>query len=355
MTDILARAKNDGTPLIDGETVTFVWEGETAPFVQIESNNWQAVEMTESESGVWTHTITLPRDAYIEYNFTTEPGNNKAILVDPLNPRKTPSGLGWDNNYLDMPEVKHTTLHQRRRGIKRGTITKHIITSDFLLAGGKREVWLYKPPVEQAVPLLVVYDGKDYYRRANLPEIVNNLIADGKIQPIALAMIEHAGKMRFVEYINGEIVLAIINQLVFPLAKQHLNLLDVREHQGAYGVVGASMGGLMAMHTGLRLPHIFGRVISQSGAFFADRTDGLFEGTGYINLAETLIHHIPKPNLHIWQDVGQFEWLLDDNRRVHALLKEKGYAVTYREYAGGHNYPCWRDMLPDALMTVFGS
>ena len=42
-------------------------------------------------------------------------------------------------------------------------------------------------------------------------------------------------------------------------------------------------------------------------------------------------------------DVGRYEWLLESNRRLHALLVERGYDVTYREYNGGHNYPAWRD------------
>ena len=44
-------------------------------------------------------------------------------------------------------------------------------------------------------------------------------------------------------------------------------------------------------------------------------------------------------------DVGRYEWLLEPNRRLHELLGERGYDVTYHEYNAGHNYPAWRDDL----------
>jgi enterochelin esterase family protein len=42
-------------------------------------------------------------------------------------------------------------------------------------------------------------------------------------------------------------------------------------------------------------------------------------------------------------DVGKLEWLLNGNRHMHALLKEKKYRVKYREFPGGHNYTSWRN------------
>jgi enterochelin esterase family protein len=349
MNAVLQRAKKEGTPLIDGEKVTFVWEGETAPLLKLESQDWQAIQLQEIEKGAWTYSTTLPTNAYMEYNFTTDPDDDKATLLDPLNKRSTMSGLGWDNNYFDMPDATHTSYVHSRRTVAKGKITRHNLDNSWMLAGGKRDVWLYQPPVDEPVPLLVVYDGKDYYRRAHLPRIVDNLIADDKIEPIALAMIHHAKQSRFIEYINGEAVLNYLWQLVLPLAHEHLKLIDISKNAGAYGVLGASMGGLMALHTGLRMPHIFGHVISQSGAFFGESLPDGFEG-----LADSMVKHFPKQNIHIWQDVGLYEWLLPDNRRMNGLLKDKGYDVTYREYAGGHNFTCWRDMLPDALITLYG-
>jgi enterochelin esterase family protein len=55
-------------------------------------------------------------------------------------------------------------------------------------------------------------------------------------------------------------------------------------------------------------------------------------------------------------DLGKYDFpeLIPPNRRLHALLKAKGYAVTYGEYAGGHNYPAWRNEVGRGLETLFG-
>jgi enterochelin esterase family protein len=142
-----------------------------------------------------------------------------------------------------------------------------------------------------------------------------------------------------------------VSRLALPLAQGHLRLIDIEQQPGAYGVLGASMGGLMALHTGLRLPSIFGHVISQSGAFQFMPLDTVEP------LPHTLIKALApqiSDRLRIWQDVGTMEWLLDSNRATHTLLKDQGYDVIYREFHTGHNYPAWRNILPEALTALYG-
>ena len=106
------------------------------------------------------------------------------------------------------------------------------------------------------------------------------------------------------------------------------------------------MGGLMALYTGLRLPKYFGRVLSQSGAFFApDLT----------SIIGDLVCHLPHPpGMKLWMDVGRLEFLLPGNRRMHRLLMQKGYHHAYREYPGGHNYTSWSNDLSRGLEALFG-
>ena len=44
-------------------------------------------------------------------------------------------------------------------------------------------------------------------------------------------------------------------------ASQHLRLINIHDHPGEYGVLGASAGGLMSFYTGLRMSEIFGKVL----------------------------------------------------------------------------------------------
>lgn len=356
-TNLLGHLTTYGNPIIDDDLATFVWLGDTHPHLIGEFNNWgwqpngkrESAAMTEVENGVWVHTTRLPRDAYIEYYWAVDLTNDKKRAPDPHNPHKITNGIGDYNHYFAMPDWKPTPLTRVKKGVPRGKISHFDIKQvapDFYLP--KRDVWLYAPPTDAPVPLVVVWDGRDYLRRAKLTEIVDNLIHEGKIQPIAIAMIDNAREYRMVEYMSCEMAVLMVGQYVIPHAQKELNLLDIDQHPGSYGILGASMGGLMAMYAALRLPQIFGRVISQSGAF-------LFEvRPGQDDLFKFLVKTQPPLKAKIWQDVGRFEWLLETNRQTRALLTERGYDVTYHEYQGGHNYTSWRNVLPQALMTVFG-
>ncbi len=347
MSNLRARVKAEGNPLIDGDTVTFVWDGKKAPYLHLETNNFRPVELENVATKLWVHTIKLPSDAYIEYNFAKKKNKPKSIVVDPYNSKTTDTGVGHDNHYFSMPDRIHTPLIKKRKGIDKGTVTKHALDLGIIGAGISRDVWLYAPVATEPVPLLVVLDGKDYYERGKIVQIVDNLIADGKIEPIALAMIDNAGAYRMAEYNQNESIPMMLDWSLLPLAKKHLNLIDTKDAHGAYGILGASMGGLMALYIGLRMPDIFGKVISQAGAFFT-----------YQDGREALIHLmvdlLPPAPIKIWQDCGIYDWLHPVNVDMLERLQRKDYDVTYVEHSGGHNYTSWRDLLPSALETMFG-
>ncbi len=340
--ELLERARAHGAPLIEGDSALFIWEGETAPQLIADFTNWEnfPVALTETAPGIWTHRIDLPSDAYIEYAY----GSDENRILDPLNRRLTPNGMGKFNHYFYMPKGRPTPLIRRRPSVPEGRITRHQLIAPFVTANGKRTVHLYQPPVSHPVPLVVVWDGKDYLQRARLPRIVDNLIAAGRMSPIALALVDNGGPARGVEYACSEMSLGLLLQYVIPLARQELNLLDPEEHPGSYGVMGASMGGLMALFTGISLPSIFGKVLSQSGAFH-------LRGMGSTLIKLIRLEEI-KP-LQIWMDVGRYEFLLEGNRKMKADLETKGYPFTYQEYNGGHNYPAWRNDLAAGLETLF--
>lgn len=344
METVLERALSEGTPVIDGEAATFVWQGRQAPQLIGDFTDWEwgsPLTLARIAPGLWAHTLRLPRDAYIEYAYVR--GGQR--LPDPLNPHTLPNGVGATNHFFYMPEAAPTTLAQRKRDVPHGLVTRHTVETEGLAVGGKRTVYLYHPPTTGPCPLIVVFDGQDYLRRARLTDIVDNLIAQGRIRPVALAMVNHGGRARLVEYACNESTIGFILYRVLPLARAQLNLVDVQAFPGAYGLLGASLGGLMALYTALRAPEVFGRVLSQSGAF-------AFAGHDFI-LFDLIRGSSVKP-LKVWMDIGRFEDLLSANRQMQALLAAKGYAVSYREYNGGHNYTAWRDDVWRGLETLFG-
>ena len=197
-----------------------------------------------------------------------------------------------------MPQAAPTDLTRRLPGVKHGSVRSYAIKTWNLVVGKARQVHLYQPAASEPCPLLVVWDGKEYLRRAKLPLIVDNLIHQGRIRPVALAMIENSQAGRAVEYSCSESTLVFLSDLVLPIARQELNLIDNTSQPGAYAVMGASMGGLIALYTGLRLPDIFGHVISQSGAFVLDRHE---------MVVFDLVSQTPPGDLNIWMDIGIYD------------------------------------------------
>jgi enterochelin esterase family protein len=338
------RARTEGSPVIEGGKATFVWRGRRPVSVAGDFQDWsgEPIPLKEVAPRLWTHTLTLPRDTYVEYAFQDAKGQR---VRDPFNPRLTPNGFGDFNHFFHMPGSGPTPLSRRQRDVPRGTVSRHLVETHGLCVGRKRPVFLYAPPTSKPCPLVVVFDGPDYLRRARLPTLVDNLIAQGRIRPVALAMVANGGPARTVEYTCSEATLAFLLRVVLPLARQELNLLDEEREPGVHGVLGASLGGLSSLYTGLRAPEVFGHVLSQSGAFSVwDRDFVVFD----------LARQAPARPLHVWMDCGHFEALIEGNQRMLPVLQASGHRAEYREYHGGHNYSAWRDDVWRGLEWLFG-
>jgi enterochelin esterase family protein len=352
MASLLERAQKKGNPVIEGDEAVFVWQGKQPRRLIGDFNQWDhdtPLPMTEAEPGVWTARLPLPQDAYMEYAFFSKPTDEYRVR-DPLNRRRKPNGVGDYNSWFGMPQwTPAPERRASRKGVRRGLVTKEMLVSPYeLVAGGQRAVHLYQPTTGRPVPLLVVWDGPDYLKRGHLVNIVDSLIAQGRIVPIAMIMPENGGRWRArgLEYHTSEVTAAFAERELLPFARQRLNLVDERTQPGVHGVLGASMGGLMALTTGWMLPHIFGCAISQSGMFMPWTSHGrpmLFD----------LIAGSPAAPLRVWQDCGVYDSLRDGNHQLRDLLTQHGYDLTYREYNAGHNYTAWGNSLVAALEAMF--
>lgn len=346
--------KNDTNSLhIDGTRITFVRESRERPSLVGDFNGWGILEaplsMQQIADGRWRAELDMPIDAYFEYAFLV----NGMRLPDPTNPLIVHDGFGNTNSALWMPDAHDTELARPTDlDVPHGTVSTHTITSSRLLIDGERRFHLYQPPIAEPVPLVVVFDGGDYLQKAGLAHIVDNLIAQQRIQPIALALIDSSDKGRTVEYACSDTTVAFVVHQLLPFAREHLILSDPGTQPGAYGLLGASMGGLMSTYTAMRAPEIFGKVLCQSGAFGAHSSEYRLY---YRSVLEDLIRYMPRPPIRLWLDCGLHEWFIAPNRVMVALLKAHGYDVTYREHSSGHNYPSWRNSVWRGLEYLYGS
>ena len=337
------RTENEAMPLIDGDTVTFVWLGIEQVTLIGDFNDWgmgkPPIPLEKVEDAVWQAQITLPIDAYIEYGFLL----GEKRIHDPLNPNYENDGMGSTNSFFRMPQGHDSPLAELK-DVPHGPITLHPIDGGNYLVDRHREIYLYHPPSATPSSLLLVFDGTGYREKAKLATIVDNLISQNRIRPISIAFIDpNVGVGRTVEYACSDSTLGFLVYRVLPLVKAKLRLSD-----DPVGIMGASMGGLMSLYAALRIPEIFGYAYSQSGAF---RGENLF----YRSVLHELIELYPRRSLRIALDCGLHESFLAANREMNALLYRFGYEHFYREHSSGHNYPSWRMHLWRGLEYLYGT
>ena len=105
MSDLLAIARSSGTPVVSGRAVTFLWEGPAPPQLMGDFTDWEAgpIDLEPVAPGFSASTLDFPADAYLEYSFFDPESGDR--VVDPLNHRTTPDGMGNVNHFFFMPEA----------------------------------------------------------------------------------------------------------------------------------------------------------------------------------------------------------------------------------------------------------
>ena len=331
------RRKN---PLIHEKEAAWFYDGKNEPGLIGDFNFWdieKPLPFKRNQNGVWELRLSFPGDAYIEYAFCID----KKRKLDPLNKNRVQNGLGEWNNYFSMPFFEQTPfLMERTEGayFKAKSQTLH---DPLRLANGKRRVNFFIPPGEGPFPLLIILDGQEFLRKGKIVQIIETLVKLGKMQPVAVALVENVYQNRFVEYACNDGTVSFITRNVIPSAAAVMPLMN---GTGALGIMGASMGGLMALYTALRVPSIFGKVLCQAGAFKMFGDD--FSIYEFVNGAA-------RKDVEIWMNVGRFDFLYAENLRMKELLSKKGYAVDLVENNGGHNYTTWRNSIHLGLMKLF--
>ncbi|MBR4554272.1 MAG: esterase [Ruminococcus sp.] len=143
-------------------------------------------------------------------------------------------------------------------------------------------------------------------------------------------------------------------------------------------VLGLSMGGFGALHTGLAYPERFGKVGAMSSALIVHEVAGMKEGSGngianyeYYRecfgepanvlesdsnpetLADKLLAEGKKlPD--IYMSCGTEDFLLEQNREFHRFLESRGIAHEYIESEGTHDMRFWGEYTEKILAWMFG-
>jgi enterochelin esterase family protein len=369
--DEVARA---GTPLVEpveGDAdpclVTFLWRGAGAAAVALQSpaggvdpakNQLALVPGTD----VWYRACALPAGTRMQYEIGVA-ASREALdrgwdafdwQVDPLNPHRHtfPSDdegtfRGYPVSVLELPGAPAQPWIAPRADVPTGTLEQRRVSGPAV--GDRRRLWLYAPAVGPPTGLVVLFDGWTYAHGIPTASILDNLIAAGRIPPIAGLLIDNPDRRRELAF-DERFTHFVADELV-PLAR---SALGVPAEPAGTIVGGSSLGGVAAVFAALRRPDLFGNVLSQSGAFWCKGPDGRYEW-----LTREAARLAPRP-VRFYLDAGvlegrQFEdapTQAEANRNLRDVLRAKGCPVHYVEFAGGHDPLCWRGTLADGLIAL---
>ncbi|MDH3491091.1 MAG: alpha/beta hydrolase-fold protein [Gammaproteobacteria bacterium] len=344
--DIDALLRDLDFPLVDGTDVTFVFRGKAdAVYLRCWIAGLDTAQPFQALAGtdLWATTIELPKGSRIEYKFEVASNGNKELILDPLNDVVARDPFGANSVCqaagYERPEW---TLHDPLA--REGSLQNQKFESSVFEE--PREIEVYLPATfreNRRYPLLVVHDGVDYLRYADLKIVLDNLIHRLEIPPMIVALIQSPDRLK--EYAGDNRHARFLVEDLLPFMNDAFPLTD---SPAARCIMGASFGGVAALHAAWRYPEHFGSLLLQSGSFaFSDigrhRRGPVFDPV--VRFMNEFREHPGRPADRIFMSCGMYESLIYENRSLVPHLQSKGVDLRFEEARDAHNWENWRDRL----------
>lgn len=349
--DSLKRA--DQIPITYKDSVAFIYVGKaTAVEWMGDFNGWGYdkgfVNAGKKIPGtdIWILKASFPTDARLDYKIVL---NKKSWILDPLNLHQQWSGVGGGspNSELRMPEYHDEVYQKERQDVPKGIVEKDILFTSHML-GYQITYSVYVPANKPSgkLPVIYVTDGYEYLhpQLGNMPVVLDNLIADQKIEPLMAVFIDHrepanrTNNRRMQELVMNEDYLTFFTDEFIPFIE--LNY-PASKDRAKRAVIGSSVGGLSATYFAFSRPDIFGNAGIQSPSFFTRPQ--------IYSLCDT-----PEGSkLKISMTSGLINDASDSGRKMIKILENNSCVYQYREVNQGHSWGNWRNLVDDILVDFF--
>lgn len=347
--DYIRSIKAHGKAVIEDSSVHFIYYGE-AKRVSLASdlNGWSATSDTLTRLPQTTFfylSKTLHPASRFEYKFVVD----SDWILDPINKQQAVGGYG-PNSEIWMPEYSPSKEIKYSADIRHGRIDSMLIASKLLKRSHPVFVYLpaeYKKLSRKRYPVMFVTDGGEYMTLALMPNILDNLIADGRIEPLIAVFVDprtdvkdaSTSKRMFDYTMNDTFVDFMITEVRERVARKYR--IDKRPEQT--GIMGASLGGLVATYAAFTHPDVFGLCAAQSPSYW-------WRNASIISRVDSA----DSSPVRFYIDTGTIRDAQEHASKMYDLLRRKGYDVFYREYPEGHNWVNWRARIDDILLHFWG-
>ncbi len=234
-----------------------------------------------------------------------------------------------------------------------------------------RDLIVYLPPgydeqPQRRFPVLYLQDGQNLFDGStsfipgmdwHLGQTADSLISSGLVQPIIIVGIYNAGKARVREYTPTKVprlgggradrFAKFLVEEVLPFAQKEYRTLSGPAHTG---LGGSSLGGLVSLYVGLKMPRIFGKLAALSpSVWWNQRVITRFAESSRVS---------PRPR--IWLDIGTREGprVVDEVEQFRDVLLNKGWRLGedlfYERVEGAeHNEAAWAQRVGPFLQFLF--
>lgn len=235
----------------------------------------------------------------------------------------------------------------------------------------RRDLIVYLPPgyhqkPGKHFPVLYLHDGQNLFDGAtsfipgmdwHVGQTADDLIFAGTIAPLIIVGIYNAGEHRIREYTPTRIpklgggradrYARFLLEEVKPFLERHYRVSEGPQNTG---IGGSSLGGLVSLYLGLRMPRIFGKIAALSpSVWWNERV--------ILRFAQSLLI---QPLPRIWLDIGANEGprIVDDVEKFRDILVEKGWRLDKtlhyeRVPDAEHNEAAWAQRVGPFLQFLF--
>ncbi len=335
----------------------------TAVLVNVEGMA-KPVPLSKGNDGVWTATTGPMDPEEYEYRFQVD----GAERMDPTNPHVRTSFFSVSNVALVPGSAP---MPWELQAIPHGTVTHHRYQSKLL--GDQRDLFVYTPPGydakrKTAYPVLYLLhgysdDASAWIEKGRANNILDSLIAEGKLQPLVVAMPLAYGTMDMINsgwnvwsspyetpLRNQALLTDGLLHEVLPMVESAYTVARDPAHRA---IAGLSMGGGESITTGLNHPEVFGYVGAFSSAIVSPLADdhaapGTVDAATYGRAFSGIVPNAStQPSTRLfWLSCGSDDGLSTVNRAFGSWAKAnvKGTVIA-GETPGLHTWTVWRQNL----------
>jgi enterochelin esterase-like enzyme len=290
--------------------------------------------------------LELPGRRLRRLEYLLEPEGGDAA-PDPENPERAPGAFGEKSVWCAEDYVAPWWIEEGREAVP-ATIHELPVRSRALRTTARIGVWEPDDAAGRELPLLVVHDGPETDALARITRYVGVMVAECELPACRVALLPPGRRDEWYSA-GGTYARALCAELL-PAVREAFPTTKVV-------AMGASLGGLAALHAQRSHPHCVDGLFLQSSSFFTPEHDGHESGfprwrriTRFVRAttrSPVFAHPCP-----VVLTCGAEEENIHNNREMAAALERQGYEVTFVEVGDLHNYTAWRDALDPHLTRL---